>query len=69
MARDTTKKSKTEGRADRKRQKFFAGIRAGNDRRQSTKSKGAGLRNVGIVWDCSVLCLARCGPRIYAGPL
>ncbi len=58
-----------DNRATKKELKFFAGIRARNDRRQLTKSKRAGLRNVGMVWDCSVLCLARCGTRVYAGPL
>ncbi|MDH4212205.1 MAG: hypothetical protein OEV79_12245 [candidate division WOR-3 bacterium] len=69
MARDIMKKLRFDNRAIKKDLKFFAGIRARNDRRQLTKSKRAGLRNVGMVWNCSVLCLARCGTRIYAGPL
>ena len=69
MAHNMMKKSKNESRTGEHDKIFFAGIRAKDDRRQLIRSKRAGLRNVGIVWDCSVLCLARCGPRIYAGPL
>jgi len=49
--------------------KKSAGIRARKDGQRLTKSKKAGLRDAGMVWDCSVLCLARCGSRVYAGPL
>jgi hypothetical protein len=69
VARDIMKNSKVDGGAAKKELRFFAGIRARKDRRQLTRSKRAGLRNVGMVWDCSVLCLARCGTRVYAGPL
>ncbi|UCG29858.1 MAG: hypothetical protein JSV53_10205 [candidate division WOR-3 bacterium] len=69
MIRDKFKRKQTGKSATEKEGQIFAGIRAEKNGRQFMKSKGARLRKVGKVWDCSVLCLARCGARIYAGPL
>ncbi|UCD04853.1 MAG: hypothetical protein JSV98_06950 [candidate division WOR-3 bacterium] len=55
--------------AGKHEKRFFAGIRTRNNKRQLTRTKRVQLRDIGMVWDCSVLCLARCGPRIYVGPL
>jgi hypothetical protein len=47
----------------------FAGIHTKDKERLLLQSKRAKIQNIGMVWECSVLCLSRCGPRIYAGPL
>ena len=47
----------------------IAGIRPQDRERYVLKSKRARLRDIGMVWDTSVSCLLRGGPRIYTGPL
>ncbi|MCK4940646.1 hypothetical protein KAS45_01010 [candidate division WOR-3 bacterium] len=47
----------------------IAGIRPQDRKRYVLKSKRARLRDIGMVWDTSVSCLLRGGPRIYTGPL
>jgi hypothetical protein len=47
----------------------IAGIRPQDRERYVLKSKKARLHDIGMVWDTSVSCLLRGGPRIYTGPL
>jgi hypothetical protein len=47
----------------------IAGIRPQDRERYILKSKKARLHDIGMVWDTSVSCLLRGGPRIYTGPL
>ncbi|UCF70644.1 MAG: hypothetical protein JSW49_10705 [candidate division WOR-3 bacterium] len=47
----------------------FAGILTKNKEQCVLRSEETKMKHSGMAWDCSVLCLSRCGPRIYAGPL
>ena len=47
----------------------IAGIQPQDRERDVMKSRKARLRDIGMVWDTSVSCLLRGGPRIYTGPL
>jgi hypothetical protein len=47
----------------------IAGIPPQDRERYVLKSKKARLRDIGMVWNTSVSCLLRGGPRIYTGPL
>ena len=47
----------------------YAGIRTVRRKGPPLRDKGLQRRDTGILWYCSVLCLARAGLSVYAGPL
>lgn len=47
----------------------FAGIRFKDKETISGKTKHTQISQLGMKWDCSMLCLLHSGPRIYTGPL
>jgi len=69
MTRDRLRRKRAGSAVKVHKIENFAGIHTKDKKRLSLQSKRAKMQNIGIVWECSVLCLSRCGPRIYAGPL